>query len=183
MLFPNAGVEINPALLLGLGLILGTLSGFFGVGGGFLITGGLLVFGVPPLLAVGTGLTVIMGTSMINTLKHRRVGNVDFRLGFLMVLGTVPAVFLASRLNSQLEAWDVAGPALRYTYVIFLGALGIFILYDHIKTRTLRSSAGETTSTRSLAQRISSLRIPPDSIGIPGYMSVPHNNQPSNFRY
>lgn len=173
MLFPNAGVEINPALLLGLGLILGTLSGFFGVGGGFLITGGLLVFGVPPLFAVGTGLTVIMGTSMINTLKHRRVGNVDFRLGFLMVLGTVPAVFLASRLNSQLEAWDVAGPVLRYTYVIFLGALGIFILYDHIKTRTLRSSAEETTSTRSLAQRISSLRIPPHSIGIPGYMSVP----------
>ena len=47
MLFPNAGVEVNPALLLMLGLMVGTLSGFFGVGGGFLITGGLLVFGVP----------------------------------------------------------------------------------------------------------------------------------------
>ena len=80
MLFPNAGVEVNPALLLMLGLMVGTLSGFFGVGGGFLITGGLLVFGVPPLFAVGTGLTLIMGTSIINTLKHRKRGNVDFKL-------------------------------------------------------------------------------------------------------
>jgi len=47
MWFPNAEVAINPALLLLLGVMVGTLSGFFGVGGGFLITGGLLVFGVP----------------------------------------------------------------------------------------------------------------------------------------
>ena len=57
MLFPNADVMVNPALLMLLGLTVGTLSGFFGMGGGFLITGGLLVFGVPPLFAVGTGLT------------------------------------------------------------------------------------------------------------------------------
>jgi uncharacterized membrane protein YfcA len=77
MLFPNAEVVVHPGLLLLLGLILGTLSGFFGVGGGFLITGGLLVFGVPPVFAVGTGLTLIMGSSIINTLKHRSLGNVD----------------------------------------------------------------------------------------------------------
>ena len=55
MWFPNAEVTVNPALLLLLGVMVGTLSGFFGVGGGFLITGGLLVFGVPPVFAVGTG--------------------------------------------------------------------------------------------------------------------------------
>ena len=54
MWFPNAEVTINPALLVFLGIIVGTLGGFFGVGGGFLITGGLLVFGVPPLFAVCT---------------------------------------------------------------------------------------------------------------------------------
>ena len=61
MWFPNAEVTVNPALLLLLGVMVGTLSGFFGVGGGFLITGGLLVFGVPPVFAVGTGLALIMG--------------------------------------------------------------------------------------------------------------------------
>ena len=60
MWFPNAEVTVNPALLLLLGVMVGTLSGFFGVGGGFLITGGLLVFGVPPIFAVGTGLALII---------------------------------------------------------------------------------------------------------------------------
>ncbi len=172
MFFPNAGVEVNPALLLLLGLIVGTLSGFFGVGGGFLITGGLLVFGVPPLFAVGTGLTLIMGSALINTLKHRKVGNVDFKLGALMVIGTVPALFLAERLNSQLEAWGVAGPVIQYTYVVFLAALGSFILYDYLKARKRSSPLRDQVSTAGLAQRVHSLRIPPHSIGLPGYVSL-----------
>ena len=168
MLFPNAGVEVNPALLLLLGLMVGTLSGFFGVGGGFLITGGLLVFGVPPLFAVGTGLTLIMGSSIINTLKHRRIGNVDFKLGGLMVIGTVPAVFLAERVNSQLEAAGIAGPVLRYTYVVFLAALASFILYDYWKTRSKSARGGDGASTDSLAMKVQALRIPSYSIPLPG---------------
>ena len=77
MLFPIADVVVNPLLLILLGLIAGTLSGFFGVGGGFLITGGLMVLGVPPVFAVGTGLTLIMGSAIINTLKHRSLGHLD----------------------------------------------------------------------------------------------------------
>ena len=173
MLFPNAGVEMNPALLLLLGLMVGTLSGFFGVGGGFLITGGLLVFGVPPLFAVGTGLTLIMGSSLINTLKHRKVGNVDFKLGALMAVGTVPALFLAERLNSQLDATGVAGPVIRYIYIIFLAALGSFILYDYMKTRTLDGRQRDQVSTAKVAQRVHSVRIPPHSIRLPGRISFP----------
>lgn len=173
MVFPNAGVEVNPALLLSLGLMVGILSGFFGVGGGFLITGGLLVFGVPPVFAVGTGLTLIMGSSLINTLKHRRVGNVDFKLGGLMVIGTIPALFLAERVNSQLEASGIEGPVIRYTYVVFLAALSSFILYDYFKTLKLRNNQGDQVSTSRLAERVQSLRIPPHSIGFPGLISLP----------
>ena len=104
MYFPNADVVVHPALLVFLGVIVGMLGGFFGVGGGFLITGGLLVFGVPPVYAVGTGLTLVMGTSIINTFKHRSLGNVDFKLGALMVTGTIPAIFLAE--------WPRASPGL-----------------------------------------------------------------------
>ena len=67
MLFPIADVVVNPGLLVLLGLIVGTLSGFFGGGGGFLITGGLMVLGAPPIFGVGTGLTLIMGYAIINT--------------------------------------------------------------------------------------------------------------------
>ncbi|MCH2503937.1 MAG: sulfite exporter TauE/SafE family protein [Dehalococcoidia bacterium] len=135
LLFPNAGVVVPLPLLLLLGLILGTLSGFFGVGGGFLITGGLLVFGVPPVFAVGTGLTLIMGSSIINTLKHRRMGNVDVKLGVLLVCGTIPALFLAQSIIRLLSAAGVVESAIRYIYVVVLAILAIFIIYDFLKTR------------------------------------------------
>ena len=172
MFFPNADVVIHPALLVFLGLIVGMLGGFFGVGGGFLITGGLLVFGVPPVYAVGTGLTLVMGTSIINTLKHRHLGNVDFKLGALMVTGTIPAIFLAEWVNSSLEAAGIAGPVIRYVYVGFLASLGMFILYDYWRARTQLIADQEATSTGRLTERVRSLRIPPHSLGIPGVGSV-----------
>ena len=166
MYFPNAEVSIHPALPVLLGLIAGTLGGFFGVGGGFLITGGLLVFGVPPVYAVGTGLTLVMGTAIINTFKHRRLGNVDFRLGGLMAAGTIPAIFLAEGVNSWLEAAGLAGPVIRYIYVGFLSSLGLFILYD------CRRGRGGATTTGGLARRVRGLRIPPHRVGVPGVGGV-----------
>ena len=175
MLFPNADVVVNPVLLALLGVIVGTLGGFFGVGGGFLITGGLLVFGVPPIFAVGTGLTLIMGSSIINMLKHRGLGNVDFKLGSLLVCGTIPAVLLAERLNSSLESAGLAGPVIRYVYVAVLLLLGSFLVYDYLKTHRRRpddtgsaDAGGEAVSTARLAHRVQSLRIPPHSVKLPG---------------
>ena len=173
MWFPNAEVTVNPALLLLLGVMVGTLSGFFGVGGGFLITGGLLVFGVPPVFAVGTGLALIMGSSIINTLKHRHLGNVDLRLGMLMLVGTIPGVFLAEQLNSTLEEAGVIGPVIRYVYILFLGALGGFIVNDYLKVRRAPKSNEETISTASLARRVQAMRIPPHSIWLPGKGVIP----------
>ena len=176
MLFPNAEVMVHPVLLLLLGLIVGTLGGFFGVGGGFLITGGLIVFGVPESYAVGTGLALIMGSSIINMLKHRGLGNVDFKLGLLMVAGSIPAVYLAERLNNTLETAGLAGPVIRYVYVIVLLTLATFLIYDYFKTRRRASSGpdggsstgGEAVSTAGLARRVQALRIPPHSIPLPG---------------
>ncbi len=173
MLFPNADIVVNPFLLLLLGLMVGTLSGFFGVGGGFLVTGGLLVFGVPAPFAVGTGLTLIMGSSIINTLKHRNRGNVDFKLGFLMVCGTIPGLFLAERVIGALESAGIVGSVIRYIYVVFLAGLGLFILYDYWRTRQLSASRLGEVSTAGLAQRVRSLRIPPHSLRIPGFRPVP----------
>lgn len=186
MLFPNAEVVVHPVLLLLLGLIVGTLGGFFGVGGGFLITGGLIVFGVPESYAVGTGLALIMGSAIINMLKHRGLGNVDFKLGLLMVAGSVPAVYLAERLNNALETAGLAGPVIRYVYVIVLLTLATFLIYDYFKTRrravgidTGPDRGGEAVSTAGLARRVQALRIPPHSLPLPGrpplstYVSLP----------
>ena len=173
MWFPNAEVTIDPALLLLLGVMVGTLSGFFGVGGGFLITGGLLVFGVPPVFAVGTGLALIMGSSIINTLKHRHLGNVDLRLGLIMLVGTIPGVFFAEQLNSTLEEAGIIGPVIRYVYIVFLAVLGGFIIYDHLKQRRNPVAAAGEISTASLARRVQGMRIPPHAIWLPGLGRVP----------
>ena len=172
LLFPNAGVAVSLPLLLLLGLILGTLSGFFGVGGGFLITGGLIVFGVPPVFAVGTGLTLIMGSSIINTLKHRRIGNVDLKLGLLLVCGTIPALFLAQWIIQLLSAAGVVESAIRYIYVVVLAVLGTFIIYDFLRTRRPRAHQEGEVSTAGLTRRIQSMRIPPHSVRVPGFGTV-----------
>lgn len=169
MWFPNAEVTVNPALLVFLGIIVGTLGGFFGVGGGFLITGGLLVFGVPPLFAVGTGLALVMGTSLINTLKHRSLGNVDFKLGLMMAVGSVPALYAAQQVNRQLEEAGVAGPVIRILYVCFLAALGSFILYDHWRVQRRGATSADEVSTAGLAQKILRLNIGPRSVWLPGF--------------
>ncbi len=173
MLFPNSDVMVNPLLLVLLGVIVGTLGGFFGVGGGFLITGGLLVFGVPPLFAVGTGLTLIMGSSIINMLKHKGMGHVDFKLGLLMVCGTIPAEILAERLNSGLDAAGIAGPVIRYVFIVFLTTLGSFLIYDFLKTRQRTGENIGEVSTAGLAQKVQAMRIPPHAIKIPGLPSLP----------
>ena len=182
MLFPNADVVVNPVLLALLGVIVGTLGGFFGVGGGFLITGGLIVFGVPEIYAIGTGLTLIMGSSIINMLKHRGLGNVDFKLGIPMVLGAMPAVFIAESLNSALEAAGQVGNVIPYIYVVVLVLLGSFLVYDYLKTRRRARRATddeEIVSTAGLTQWVQSLRIPPHRIKLPGlparstYISLP----------
>ena len=138
-----------------------------------------MVFGVPPIFAVGTGFAVIMGTSLINTLKHRHIGNVDFKLGAFILIGTIPGLFLAERTNSQLEASGIEGPVLRYTYVIFLLALGSLLLYDSFRLRRRKGSQRDRIFTTRLARRVRSLRIPPESVWIPGlgtrrtYISLP----------
>ena len=168
MFFPNAGVVVDPLLLVMLGLIVGTLGGFFGVGGGFLITGGLLVFGVPPIFAVGTGLTLVMGSSIINMLKHKGLGHVDFRLGLLMVCGTVPGEILAERLNVALLEAGIIGPVIRYVYVVFLGALGSFIVYDYFKVRRRAGDGRRRGFHGKPGRKVQALRIPPHAVWLPG---------------
>ena len=179
--FPIADATVNPALLLLLGLLVGILGGFFGVGGGFLAVGGLLVLGVPTDFAIGTGLTLIMGSSIINLLKHRRLGNVDLRLGLLLVVGSAPALFGADLLLKELKSAAVVDPVVRYAYVVLLAAVGLFILQDYWKTRYDDGALGDRISTAGLARRVQTLRVPPGRVWLPPlgwrstYISLPES--------
>ena len=84
-----AGALSAILLMLGLGAAVGFLSGMFGVGGGFLLTPLLMFSGIPPAIAVATGANQIVGTSVSGTLAQWRRGNVDLRMGAVLIAGGV----------------------------------------------------------------------------------------------
>jgi len=84
---PIAEVSLNVFVLLGLGGAIGFLSGVFGVGGGFLLTPLLIFIGVPPAVAVASSANQLVGASLSGVIAHWRRGNVDFKMGFTLLLG------------------------------------------------------------------------------------------------
>ena len=160
MEFPSTGDSVNLIWLLCLGLSVGILSGFFGVGGGFLVTGGLIVLGVPEFYAVGTGLALISGSSTINALKHRKLGNVDLRLGLFMVLGSIPGVETAKRLLLYLETLGLEDEVIHYVYVVVLGALATFLLYDWIRTGR-KQAGGDVGPPGPFVMKVRNFGLPP----------------------
>src|SRR3982750_2215320 len=92
MNFLISGAHISPAYLIAVGFVVGMLGGFFGVGGSFLAGPSLFAVGVPMNFVVGTDLAHIVGKSIVAAKKHRALGNVDLKLGFIMVIGTILGV-------------------------------------------------------------------------------------------
>lgn len=84
----------------GIGLLVGIMTGFFGVGGGFVIVPALvLVLGFPMRLAVGTSLLIIALISVGGLAGHLRFGQFDGRLATLVFLGSAAGVLLGTRLG------------------------------------------------------------------------------------
>src|SRR4030042_5605879 len=86
---PIAANSVNVFLLLGLGGLVGFLSGLFGVGGGFLLTPLLIMFGIPPTVAAASDSNQIVAASASGTYAHYRLGNVDFKMGIVLLIGGV----------------------------------------------------------------------------------------------
>src|SRR5215470_3600545 len=103
MTFPIAGVALPPIYLIAVGFIVGLLGGFFGVGGSFLAGPALFGFGVPMNFVVGTDLAHIVGKSIVAARKHRTLGNIDMKLGLLMVVGTIGGVETGAQLIQWLK--------------------------------------------------------------------------------
>src|SRR5881296_3716788 len=90
--FLISNVHISPVYLVVIGFVIGLFGGFFGVGGSFLAGPGLFAVGVPMNFVVGTDLAHIVGKSIVASKKHRTLGNVDLKLGGIMVVGTIAGV-------------------------------------------------------------------------------------------
>ncbi|MBI2441699.1 MAG: sulfite exporter TauE/SafE family protein [Lentisphaerae bacterium] len=122
-------------VLFALGFVVSLLSGFFGLGGGFIMTPMLNIFGLTASESVGAGLAYIFGTSLISVWKHRQYGQVEWGLGLVIGLFLLSGVELGKRLMIALERAGTAETTIRWAYIILLSALSIFMLVDAIRSR------------------------------------------------
>lgn len=133
MYMPIAGVEIFwPGLVL-LGFAVGTIGGFFGMGGAWMVTPGLNILGFPMAFAIGTDMAHIAGKSIISTMRHSKFGNVDYKLGLVMLVGTMGGIEIGAQLVMHLERVGNIGSVVRWVYVVLLAMIATLVFYDYFK--------------------------------------------------
>ena len=121
---PIAEISVNAFLLLGLGGIVGILSGMFGVGGGFLMTPLLFFIGIPPAVAVATEANQIVASSFSGVLAHFKRKTVDLRMGTVLLVGGLVGAALGVVVFNYLKAQGQVDLLVKLCYVIFLGVIG-----------------------------------------------------------
>ncbi len=131
---PIAEVSMHIGIIIGLGGGVGFLSGLFGVGGGFLMTPLLIFFGIPPAVAVSTEANQIVASSVSGVLAHMRRGNVDFKMGGILMAGGVIGSSLGVALFSFLRSIGQIDLVIQLCYVVFLGIIGSLMLTESVRT-------------------------------------------------
>ena len=151
---PIAELSVNIFLVLGMGGIVGLLSGLFGVGGGFLMTPLLIFIGVPPTVAVGTQSVQIVASSVSGMLAHMRRNNVDFLMGGVLTAGGMVGSSLGVYLFSLLKDTGHIDLTISLGYVLFLGIVGGFMLMESLPGALKRKPVSVALAQRGPGRHI-----------------------------
>ena len=127
---PIAGQSVNALLIIGLGGLVGILSGMFGVGGGFLTTPLLMFYGIPPPVAVASAATQITGASVAGVAVHLRRGGADLQMAGVMTVGGLFGSVVGAGLFTILQAGGQIDLVIGSLYVVLLGWIGGLMLWD-----------------------------------------------------
>ena len=132
---PIAGVHVWWPGLVILGLGVGIIGGFFGMGGAWMVTPALNVLGLPMAFAIGTDITHMAGKSLISTMRHAKFGNVDYKLSLIMVFGTVGGLEIGARNIMWLERIGKIDLYVRCGYLVLLTGIAWLVFSDVLKRR------------------------------------------------
>jgi len=127
---PIAELSVDVIVLLGLGGLVGVLSGIFGVGGGFLLTPLLIFIGIPPAVAVASSANQLVGASVSGVIAHWRRGNVDFHMGAVLLIGGFLGSGFGVWLFALLRRVGQVELVVTVSYVVLLGILGSIMLVE-----------------------------------------------------
>jgi len=147
VIMPISGVSIFWPGLVILGLGVGIIGGFFGMGGAWMVTPGLNILGFPMAFAIGTDIAHMAGKSLISTLRHGKFGNVDYKLGFIMFFGTIVGFEVGAQMIMWLERLGRVDFVVRWLYIILLALIAWMVFHDVAKKkkkeRELRAAGQE----------------------------------------
>jgi uncharacterized protein len=131
---PIAEISVNWLVIIGLGMLVGILSGLFGVGGGFLTTPLLMFYGIPPAVAVASAATQISGASVSGMIAHWRRAGVDIKMGLVLASGGLVGSTIGSQLFKILKNAGQLDLTINLSYVLFLGTIGALMLVEALGT-------------------------------------------------
>lgn len=113
-------------LLIGVGFAVGALSGFFGIGGGFLIVPGLMGATAMPLInAIGSSLVSVTAFGLTAT-SYAWSGLIDWPLAFLFIVGGALGGLLGIRLAHHLAAGYKHALTLTFSGIVI--AVGLYVI-------------------------------------------------------
>ena len=145
---PIAEVSVNAFLLLGLGGLVGILSGMFGVGGGFLMTPLLFFIGIPPAVAVATEANQIVASSFSGVLAHLKRKTVDLKMGTVLLVGGLVGAALGVVLFNYLKSLGQVDLLVKLCYVVFLGVVGGLMFLESLRALQRSRTPGTVPQRR-----------------------------------
>jgi len=138
---PIVQVNVDIFLLLFLSLVVGVLSGLFGVGGGFLMTPFLIFMGIPPIYAVPNEVNNILATSVSGSLTHWFKDTLDYKMGLMIVAGGIAGTLLGISTFSYFEAIGKISVIISLLYMYLLAIVGTLMLIEVIRSATQTKSS------------------------------------------
>jgi uncharacterized membrane protein YfcA len=144
---PIAEMSVNAVVIIAFGGLVGFLSGMFGVGGGFLTTPLLIFYGIPPAVAVASAATQVTGSSVSGALTYYRRGQVDVRMGIVLVAGGLLGSAVGSWLFAWLKSVGQVDISIGVLYVLVLGSVGSLMLRESLGA-VLRVRRGQPAPRR-----------------------------------
>ena len=133
VLMPIAGVKIFWPGLIILGVGVGVIGGFFGMGWAWMVTPGLNILGFPMAFAIGTDIAHMAGKSLISTMRHGKFGNVDYKLGFIMLFGTIAGFEIGAQMVMWMERLGNVEKVVRWIYLVLLFLIAWMVFHDVAK--------------------------------------------------
>ena len=145
---PIAEMNVNILLIIFIGMLVGGLSGLFGVGGGFLMTPLLIFLGIPPAVAVGTEAPHVLASSISGAIVHWRKRNVDIKMGFILLLGGIAGSTVGVNIFKILIGFGQIDLIIQLLFIFFLGLIGFSMLFESARTTIKKYRTTSTIRTK-----------------------------------